>query len=78
MVSDHVGTACGTSDFRLYIEDCDFDSVFAIINFVNGGDLNPPLEPGSATGRLLEYDQACICIITQYTLEYFSDPAFYV
>ena len=57
VVSDHVGTSCGTSDFRLYIEDCDFDSVFGVINFVNGGDLDPPLEPGTANGRLAVFDQ---------------------
>ena len=59
MVSDHVGTACGTSDFRLYIEDCDFDSVFAIINFVNGGDLEPSVEQGTASGRLAVFGQVC-------------------
>lgn len=28
VVSDHVGTNCGHSDDRLYLENCDFDRYF--------------------------------------------------
>ena len=30
VVSDHVGTNCGHSDHELYIENCDFDTVFNV------------------------------------------------
>ena len=57
VVSDHAGTACGTSDRRLYIENCNFDSVFDLLNFIHGGILYPPVDPGEATGRLAQFGQ---------------------
>ena len=57
VVSDHVGTPCGESDHELYIQNCDVDSVYDMLNHVHGGTLAPPLTPGSMSGNLVEFDQ---------------------
>lgn len=57
VVSDHVGTNCGHSDHELYIENCQFDSVYYALNHIMGNNLNPPLTPGSRSGNLVMFDQ---------------------
>ena len=57
VVSDHDGSTCGTSDHRLFIENCNFDSVFDLLDFIHGGILSPPVNPGEATGRLAQFGQ---------------------
>ena len=73
VVSDHAGTACGTSDRRLYIENCNFDSVFDLLNFIHGGILYPPVDPGEATGRLAQFGQGkdsihCLIYTTRWSV----------
>ncbi|TRY67557.1 hypothetical protein TCAL_03306, partial [Tigriopus californicus] len=55
VVSDHAGTPCGVTD-KFYIQNCDFDSVYAMLNHLIG-DLSPPTAPGTMQGRLVEFDQ---------------------
>eukprot|EP00095_Tigriopus_kingsejongensis_P003179 maker-scaffold91_size383040-snap-gene-1.32 protein:Tk03179 transcript:maker-scaffold91_size383040-snap-gene-1.32-mRNA-1 annotation:"hypothetical protein DAPPUDRAFT_194537" len=58
VVSDHFGSSCGKSDHKLYIENCDFNSVYQVLNHITGGSLFPPVEPGMYQGNLTEIDQA--------------------
>lgn len=58
VVSDHSGSPCGINDDSgLYIQNCGYNSVFEMLNFLLGGDLNPPNPPGTMDGTLTEFDQ---------------------
>ena len=51
-------TRCGTTNSKLYIEDCDYDSVTAMFTHFFGTGVNSPNSPGSAPqGSLVKFDQ---------------------
>ena len=58
VVSSHTGTPCGTSDNRLYIQNCGFDSVFEMLNHLLDNSLTRPEYPPSYvySGDLRQFD----------------------
>lgn len=58
VLADDRGGPCGTLETYTYMENCGFDSVYAMMNHVRGGGVSFPGPPGSYDiNGLFEFDQ---------------------
>jgi hypothetical protein len=56
LVSNRHGTDCGVQNDRLYIENCNFDSIQAMFDHFYD-NMTSPVPDGSWTGQLLAFSQ---------------------
>jgi len=52
------GTACDTQNSNNYINDCNYDSAYDMLNYIYGGGLLEPTSTTPLAGEFLEFDQS--------------------